>query len=325
MNVHSLRVALTVAAQGGFAAAARRLDLDPSTVSRLVAALEADLGLRLFQRSTRRLALTDEGRRYLDRAGPLLDALDQARDEAQGGSAAPSGLIRLTTSVAYGCECVTPLLGAFADACPDLSIELVLSDANLDLIGEQIDLALRLAPSPSGDLISARLAHTRYRVCAAPSYLARHGRPETPAALAERDCLRQDLPAYRSRWRFRALDPQQSGDAADQAIDPATDIAIGGRLVLSSPLALRRAARDGLGPALLADWLTDEDRAQGRLVDLFPAHRATATDFDTGVFFLYPSRRFLPLKVRAAIDFFRNRLGAPAPRAGSVEDRRASV
>jgi len=309
MNLEDLHLALTVAESGGFAAAARRVGLDPSSVSRIIAGLEAELGIRLFQRSTRRLALTEEGRAYLDRTAPLLEELEQAREAALQGRSTQSGWLRLTTSVAFGSDWIVPRLPAFRRAYPDIALDLVLTDGNLDLVSEGIDLALRLAPAPTGDLISTRLTETRYRVVASPDWVLGHGAPLTPEALSDLACIRQSLPGYRDRWRFRPSTPADK----DQDAEPVIDVPVGGTVLISSPLAIRQAARAGLGPALLADWLVGDDLAAGRLVDLFPHHQATATTFDTGIWALYPSRAFLPAKVRVAIDFLRVSLNVVEP------------
>jgi DNA-binding transcriptional LysR family regulator len=296
METDALKTVVLVAQHGSFAAAARVLNVDPSSVSRLVASTEAALGLRLFQRTTRSLTITEEGETYLRRITPLLEELDHAREEAGRLRRAPSGALRLTASVAFAHECILPHLAAFHTAYPDIAVELLPTDANLDLLANGIDLAIRLAAAPEGDLISTRLMRTRYHVCASPDYLARHGPIEAPEALAERTCLRFALPDYRTRWRFRR------GEAAP------FEVAVQGWIVIANALSLRQAARDGLGPALLADWLVGRDLASGRLIDLFPNHDCTATEFDTAAWALYASRSFTPQKVRVAIDFFRGKL-----------------
>ena len=295
MDLENLRAVRLVAEQGSFAAVARLLEVDPSTVSRAVTALEAELGLRLFQRSTRRLSVTEAGAAWLRRAGPALDELSAARDEAARGAAQPQGTLRLTASVAFGHEVIVPLLARFRQALPGIALELLLSDANLDLIGEALDLAIRLAPAPQGDLISTRLMRTRYRVVAAPAYLAREGALTSAAELSQRDCLLTTLPDYRTRWLVRRA-------------EGAEEVPVRGTLRISNALALRRAAREGLGPALLADWLIGRDLSEGRLIDLLPEDEVTATTFDTGAWALYPSRAFLPVKVRATLDFLRSAL-----------------
>ena len=295
MEIDALRTLQLVAQHQSFAAVARVLDVDPSSISRTVAGVEAQLGLRLFQRSTRQLQLTEAGALYLERIGPLLDDLDLARDAAADVSTQPSGRVRLTASVAFGQEMIVPLLHQLRAVLPEIELELILSDQTVDLVASQIDLAIRLAPAPKGDLISARLRDTRYRVVASPGFVMTHGRPETPEDLAEHDCLRMTLPDFRTEWRFRRHN--------DTSV-----VAVGGKILISNALALRTAARDGLGPALLADWMVDGDITAGKLVDLFPTYAVTATTFDTGAWLLYPSRAYLPVKVRAVIDFLRARL-----------------
>lgn len=296
METRSLNMVLLVARLGSFAAAARQLEVDPSAVSRVVATVEAELGFRLFQRSTRRLSLTETGARYLATAEPLLEALEDARSEAKDLQANPSGHLRITASTAFGQTCLVPLLPDFRVTFPEIELEMILTEENLDLIDAQIDLALRLAPAPKGDLISTRLMTTRFHICASPGYLERHRAPRLPKDLAEHECLRFALPGHRTKWLLK--------DVAGRV----TEVPVSGHVMLSNALALRDAARLGLGPVLLADWLVGEDIAEGRLVDLFPQHRATATEFDTGAWALYPSRRQVPAKVRATLDFLRARL-----------------
>lgn len=306
MDLDALKTVVLVARHGSFAAVARLVDQDPSSISRIVSGVEARLGLRLFQRTTRRLSVTEEGSVYLSQVAPLLEEFDRAREEAARNRSTPSGLLRLTASVAFGQECIVPLLPAYRERFPEITLELTLSDSNLDLIDSGIDLAIRLAPAPEGDLISSRLMRTAYRVVAAPDYIKRVGLPLEPGALETLDCLRTTLPDYRTRWLFR---DRKSGEQEE--------VSVTGSLLISNPLALRQAARDGLGPALLADWMIDEDLRSRRLIDLFPAHEMTATSFDTGAYALYPSRAYLPMKVRVTIDFLRRRINQPHP-AGSA-------
>ncbi|KUP94425.1 LysR family transcriptional regulator [Tritonibacter horizontis] len=293
MDLLQYKTLLAVARHGSFAAAARALEQDPSVVSRTVAAAEAHLGVRLFERSTRRLAITGVGQGYLDRIAPLVEELEQAAEEARSARRAPSGRLRITASVAYGQECLVPLLPRFRADYPDIALDLIFTDGNLDLLAEGIDLAIRLAPAPQGDLISTRLRRTRYHVCAAPAYLSAKRRPRDPQELRTHDCLRMPLPGYDSTWRFR------NGTGEE------VHVPVAGSVVISSPLALREAARAALGPALLADWLVKEDLAQGRLVPLFDGWEATATGFDTGAWALYPSRNYMPARLRLMLDFLK--------------------
>ncbi len=301
METDDLKILLLVRRHGGFAAAARALGLNPASVSRKVAEIEARIGLRLFQRSTRRFSCTEAGDAFLDRVGPVLEEFEAAFGQAEDLADGPKGTLRLTTSVAFGNEALVPLLPAFHAAYPGIALDLILTDAALDLVRDRIDLALRLAPAPAGDLISSRLLTARYRVVAAPGYLQRHGRPGTPADLAAHGTLRFALPGFRDRWLFR--------DAAGAI----AEVPVGGWLVISNALSLRLACLQGLGPALLADWLVRRDIAAGALTDLFPEFDVTATRFDAGVWALYPSRSYLPQRVRAMLDFLRGHLARPDP------------
>lgn len=296
MDVDDFKTLLLVRDLGGFAAAARVLDLNPASVSRRIAEIETKLGMRLFQRSTRRFGVTEAGEAFLARIGPLVDELDATLSSVEASAKAPTGNLRLTTSVSFGYEVIMPMLAHFHETYPGISVELILSDANLDLVQERIDLALRLAPAPAGDLVSSRLLTTRYHVVASPQYIARHGAPSKLDDLSKHPTLRFALPGFRDRWIFR----DRSG-----AI---TEVPVSGWLVISNALALRQAALDGLGPALLASWVVGRSLRDGSLVDLFPDHEVTATDFDAGVWALYPSRSYLPQRVRVMIDFIRARL-----------------
>ncbi len=299
MDFENLRIFVEVVRRGSFAAVARDRNVDPSSVSRAVAALEEALGTRLFQRSTRRMGLTEAGNIYFGRVEALVDELDHARDEALAVSARPVGTLRLTASVAFGNQCLLPLLPNFRSLYPALKLELLLTDTNLDLVSERVDLAIRLGASLDSSLVGVKLCNTRYHVCVSPDYL-NQGKPlRVPDDLSAHQSLLFTLPEFRSRWLFR----DHAGTVSTVSID--------GEVVISNALALRACALSGMGPALLANWLIGEDIAQGRLIDPFPNYEVTATDFDTGAWLLYPSRTYLPNKVRVMIDFLKQKFNDP--------------
>lgn len=308
MDIETLRIFVRVARRGSFAVVARDFGTDPSSISRAISALEDELQVRLLQRSTRRMTLTEAGAKYLARVEPLLEELDQAKDDALLSSAKPIGTIRLTASVAFGQKCLAPLLPKLRQAFPDLGIDLVLTDTNLDLVSEGIDLAVRLGPSRDTALIGVKLTETRYHVCASPAYLADSRRKKQPlkmpADLASHRCLLMNLPDYRSRWLFRD---------ARGVID---EIAVDGDVLISNPLVLLTCVVNGMGPALLADWMVQDELASGLLVELFPDYAVTATDFETAAWLLYPSRTYLARKVRVTIDFLRHEFGQSAIQSG---------
>ncbi|MEM8630305.1 MAG: LysR family transcriptional regulator [Pseudomonadota bacterium] len=296
MDTDQLKLLREVRKRGSFAGAARETGLDPSSVSRAVAAAEEKLGFRVFQRSTRRLSPTEAGARYLDSVSPLLDELDAARDAARLGDAQPSGRLRLTASVAFGHECVIPLLPEFQSLYPDIRLELMLTDQNLDLVETSIDLAIRLAPALEGDLVVTRLRRTRYRLCAAPAYVKAAGYPAVPDDVVHHRCITYALPDLGDAWHFR------DAQGTEQTVP------IVGNPSISSPLALREALRMGMGIGLLADWLCTRDIRSGRLVTVLPKHEVTASQFETAAYLMYPSRAHLPARVRVTIDFLRRTL-----------------
>ena len=300
MELTTLKTALLVRDLGSFAAVARLMDLDASSVSRVIAQLEQDVGFRLFQRSTRSLAPTGEGELYLNRIAPLVEELEAAGDEARTTSVSPRGTLRMTASISFVQECMMPILPEFRAAYPDIDIELLASDANLDLRADGIDLAVRFGQMPKGDWIVSKLMTTSYRVVASPAYLETHGPLSHPDELSDRDCIRFAIPGFKTLWQFRAND----------ASEPFS-VPVGGATVISNALSIRSAARLGMGIALLPVMLVERDLEKGTLVDLFPRYACAAASFETAAWLLYPSRSYLPQKVRVMIDFLKEKYGRP--------------
>ena len=296
MEIRTLELFTAVARRGSFAAVAKELDIDPSSVSRAIGDLETELGLRLFQRTTRSMTLTEAGDLYLGHIGPLLEELSHAREAATQMSGLPRGLLRITASVTFGQMRIVPLLPAFRARCPDIEIECLFTDANVDLVSERIDVAVRLAPVVEGDLIAAKLMDTRYRVVASPAYLAAHAPLEVPSDLLDHRVLLFNLRPYRTNWLFRDRRGREES------------VPISGDITLAPAGSLLSAALLGLGPALLPDWLVDDAIANGDLVEVFPQHRATATTFETAAWLVYPSRAYLPSKVRVFADFLKEHM-----------------
>jgi DNA-binding transcriptional LysR family regulator len=297
MNLDSLALFAAIARRGSFASVAKERNVDPSSVSRAIADLEAKLGLRLFQRTTRSMTLTEAGDIYLSRVEPLIEELTRAREAASRTTGAPRGLLRLTASVTFGQMRIVPLLVEFRRRYPELKVEGVFTDANVDLVAERIDLAIRLAPVIEGDLIAAKLIDTRYRVVASSDYLATSPPLAKPSDLTAHRVLLFNIKAFRTRWLF--LDSEGRQEA----------VPISGDVTLAPAGSLLTAALSGLGPALLPNWLVDDAIGSGALVNVFPDHAVTATTFDTAAWLVYPSRAYLPNKVRVMADFLREKLG----------------
>lgn len=290
VEIETLRIFIDVMRRGSFAAVARDRDVAPSSVSRAIAGLEAELDLRLFQRTTRRLAPTEAGTLYFERIEPLVDELSRAHQQAVDVGEAPRGTLRVTAPVSFAQRTLLPLLPELLDRHPQLHVELVLTDAMVDLVAERIDVALRLGRLADSDLVARRIGGFDFAVCAAPSYIERHGRPRRPTDLCGHECLLFLMGGLRSRWLFRRR-------------EEITEVEVRGRCVLTNALAIQRCAVEGLGVALLPRWAVAEELVTGALVELLTSYEITATDFQAAIWLLYPSRSYLPLKVRAFADF----------------------
>jgi DNA-binding transcriptional LysR family regulator len=296
MNLDLIELFADVAKLGSFAEVARRRDLDPSQVSRAIAQLEAKLNTPVLRRSTRSMALTEAGERYLQRVLPLIDELRMAEDEAREQSASPSGLLRVTASTAFGQICLLPHIGEFYQRYPEIQLDLILSDQNLDLLKDNIDVACRLSAHFDSDHQGTKLFDTHYHVVASPKYLERHPAVYQPQDLSLHDCLVFSMASYRSSWIFHSAGEQQ--------------VKIRSRMAVSNALALRALLLDGLGPGLVPSWLVEREISAGELTVLLPSWRVTATDFKTAAWLLYPSRKFLPLKTRVMLDFLKEKFAS---------------
>ena len=296
MDIAVLKIFIAVMRQGSFAAVARERNIDPASVSRAIAGLEKELGVRLFHRTTRKLSPTEAGIIYFDRIEPLMAEMQQAI-ELISESDRPKGTLRVTASVSFGLECIVPLLAEFEAMYPDLNLDLLLTDARLDLVKERIDLAIRLGPLEDSALIVQKLMSTKYSVCASPDYL-KQVELNRPQDITRHNCLLFPFAGFRTRWIFRS-DRQET-----------FTVPVSGRTIISNAIGLKNCAIAGMGLALLPNWLIDRDLEDGRLVKVLPGYDVTATDFDTSAWLVYPSRKYVPLKVKVFIDFLKQHLSA---------------
>lgn len=304
MQTADLETLMHVVRHGSFAAAARELGVDPSSVSRAVAALETELGTRLFTRNTRHLALTEAGSLFTERLGAVLEELSQARSAAQDATGEIRGRLRVTTSNAFGARWLSPRLPAFCRLHPAIELDLVLSETPIDLIAERVDVALRVSNLRDSSLVAVPLLKVRYHVVASPGWVRAQDRaPHTPADMANTPCLSFALLGFRDHWHFT---PAAGGEAEVVAVRP--------RMVATNALMLRDSALAGVGPTLLADWMIADDLASGALVDLYPQHSVCTPNAPGTAWAVYPSRTHVPLKVRAFVDHLRAAPGTTAAR-----------
>ncbi|MFE0015255.1 LysR family transcriptional regulator [Mesorhizobium sp. NPDC059054] len=272
----------------GFSPAARALRLSPSAVSKLIARLEARLGARLFNRSTRKLALTPEGSIFYDRCVRILADVDGAEREAAAG-AVPRGRLRVNCNVAFSQWVLTPILPEFLARYPEIVLDLVVSDVVVDLLQEHADVAIRIGPLANSSLIARKLGESRAIVVASPAYLERAGTPRTPADLASHNLLGFGFSRLIEGWPF--LDEKKR----------VVRIAPLGNALVSDGDTMRRLAVAGAGIARVARFQMEEDLAAGRLVPLLEDYSPGEVEPIHAVY--VGQGGVLPARVRAFLDF----------------------
>jgi DNA-binding transcriptional LysR family regulator len=258
-DFEGLAVFATVVEARSFAGAARELSLSKATVSKAVSRLEAKLGTRLFNRTSRRLALTDAGRRLSVRAAAILREAEAAESDTLSQSVNPRGLVRLAAPMSFGLRAIAPLIPEFLKAYPEVQIDLHLSDQMVDVIGEGFDAVLRIAALPDSSLVARRLCNVETLLVAAPAYLKARGKPKHPMALAEHACLGYAYLTTPDTWRFT----HRSGEAA--VVHPA-----GGPLRVNNGDAMMPALVAGLGLGVLPDFILRAALADGSLERVLP-------------------------------------------------------
>jgi DNA-binding transcriptional LysR family regulator len=298
-TLQSMRLFIKVVQSGSLSAAGRHFGLSPASVSRHLSALEDDLGVRLLNRTSRKLSLTEAGRLYRQRAERLLLDFDETRDVVAQLAVRPSGTLRVHARISLGSQHIAPLIPDLLLLYPDLHIDLWLADADLDLVEHDIDVAIRVGPLSDSSLIVRKLCSSPRVVCGSPAYLARNPAPMTPDDLVSHNCLTYRFDFGTPIWRFLG-----KGDAL-------FEIRASGNFQTNNAEALRVAALSGLGLALLPVWSIHDDLAAGRLLCVLEDYEATPTAFDTGIYAVHNSHRYVSAKTRVFIDHlveaFRNR------------------
>ena len=274
-------VFFTVVEANGFGAAARRLETTPASVSRRVKALEQRLGVRLLQRTTRKLSLTEAGERYFREGRRLFNELGDLEQALTASALEPEGELRIVAPMSFGQRRLAPLVARFAGLHRKLRISLILEDRETDILDAGADLAIRIGYPADSSMIARAIAPVPRYACASPGYLERHGRPGSPEELLHHDCLHYNLISEREEWTFL-------GEGGEETI------AIRGSFCSNNGDVLAEAAMQGLGITLLPDFIVEEGLADGRLVRVLEDYeRAPLT-----LFALYPSRRHVPAKTR---------------------------
>ncbi|MBC8076731.1 MAG: LysR family transcriptional regulator [Chloroflexales bacterium] len=305
MDINTLAIFVETMRKRSFTAVANDHNVDPTTISRAIAALERELKLRLFHRTTRIMQPTEAGMVYFERVEPLVDELQKAQLAAADVNDRPHGVLRVACPASFAELNITPLVPAFAQQYPELRFEFVLTDALVDLVTEQLDVAIRIGPLHDSTLIAHKLCPMVARVCATAAYLRSHGHPQLPEDLAQHRCLLLALPGFsRSNWKFT--------DPTGQT----TEVAVNALLRTSNAMALKQCALAGMGITLQARWMVGRELRAGTLIDVFPDYAVTAALDDAAAWLVYPSRKYVPQKVQVFVDFLRQHFdhGPPGDR-----------
>lgn len=280
----------------GFRRAAETLDMSNSTLSRRIAELENAIGLRLLQRTTRKIELTEAGRLYYERCTRIVEEARMAHDQLSDMLDSPRGTLRVSMSVDFGVLYIAPLLAEFAELYPLIRFELELSPKLADLIGEPFDVAIRMGAQPDSSLIARQIAVVPRILYASPRYLARHGEPQTPADLARHQCLRMAGAANGNTWKLQR--EGEHGEHGEQV-----EVKVEGRFDLNNMGMIRRLAVLDMGIAMLADTPTVDSAGNVELQRVLPDW----TGHPTPVFAM-TATRLLPAKTQRFLEFLRTRL-----------------
>lgn len=271
---------------GSFVTAADALAMSKPAVSRHVAELEQRLGVRLLQRTTRKLSLTEEGRLFYGRCKTVLADVEVAEEEITAKSVAVKGLVRVNVPVSFGLWELAPLWPDFMTKFPDVELDITFADRMVDLVEEGYDLAVRIARLPNSSLVSRKLASTRLVLCASPAYLKKHGKPKHPSELADHAVLSYSLLSTGDQWSF---------DGPDGAVS----VTVKPIMRTNSGDTCIAAARKHKGVVLQPSFMVNADLQSGSLVELMPSYRS----IEFGIFAVYPTRQYVSPKVRALIDY----------------------
>jgi len=289
----ALQVFRCVAELNSFAAAGKRLGISPASVSKNIADLEAHVGVRLIQRTTRRMSLSAEGKAYLEHVTRALEAMDDADQALRQHATAPAGLLRVSAPLSVSLARLSAAIPDFLEAYPALRLDLHLDDRRVDIIREGFDLAIRGSDRlEDTSLIARKLGVMAHVLVAAPRYWNKHGKPNRPGDIRIRDCVRFTLSGHADAWEF-----QRHGQSERVLLDS--------RYSVSSSLAVRDALRAGFGLSLIPHFYVEDDLKNGVLESALEDWSAV----ETTLYAIYPSRQHLAPKIRAFIDFAAVQLG----------------
>jgi len=294
-TLNSFAVFTKVVETGGFSSAARDLNMSKSAVSKHIAKLEEYLGVRLLNRTTRKLSPTEIGTTFYERARRIVNDVEETKRAVSEAHTQPRGTLRLNVPMSFGILHIAPALSDFTARYPDIKIDMVLNDRVVDLLDEGFDVAVRIARLPDSTLIARKLAPVHLAICATPDYWKQHGIPQTSSDLQNHNCLSYSYLMKQDEWPLQGPDGKIS-------------VKISGNIRANNGDALRAAALQGAGVFLSPTFIVADDLRQARL----QAVLEDVTRTELAIYAVYPHNRYLSAKVRAFVDFFAERFG-PEP------------
>ncbi|CAH0528773.1 LysR family transcriptional regulator [Vibrio hippocampi] len=292
MNIEHLRLFVRIASTHNISQAGKELGLSAPVASMHISKLEESIGARLIHRTTRKVSLTEEGETLLPYAEEIISNVDAAQATVGTGKACPKGTLRITAPASFGRMHLMPALKGFLAQYPDLSVDIRLTDAMVDLVEGGFDVAIRNAELRDSSLIAKKLATDKRIMCASPDYIASHGVPKSPSELKSHLCINQ---AGLDSWTFETLEGAQH-------------VKVKGKIKIDHGEAVRDAAADGMGIAMCATWIAYQHLQAGSLVRILEDYPLVD---DAAIWAVYPSSRLLAPKVRAFIDYFSEYYGTP--------------
>jgi len=282
----SMKVFRRVAETGNFSEVAREMEMTQPTVSKHVAALEKHLKIKLLNRSTRQINITDVGKQYYDSCINILDQLRETESLLQNQESVPTGCLRINTPITFGEICIVPHLWQFRAEYPDLNIDLIMDDHYVDLVKSAVDLAIRVGPMADSSLVAKKIGDSPRVTVASPEYLANHGEPEDLQDLKNHDCIVYTLLTTLNEWHFTGPNGKES-------------IRVKSNFSVNNPRTIREAVLQGQGIAVTPLWLIGKHLETGQAKIILKKYEPTPLEIHA----VYPGRQFVPVKVHCFIDY----------------------
>lgn len=286
-SLDGLKTVIAVVETGSFTSASERLMISKALVSKYVGEVEEKLGVRLFNRTTRRLALTDAGKTYYERALPLVEEYEELLDSVTGEQSTPKGNLKISVPVTFGEMQLSPIISKFLKAYPDIQINIQLTDRRIDMLEEGVDVVIRIGGVDDSNMVARQINTYPLVLCASPDYLKEHGYPKKPSDITNHACI------IDSNFRIGKQWPLVSPDGTVEIIEVTSKIAA------NSPRAVMEIAKSGGGIALIPGFIVKDTIAEGLLLEVLSGY----STLEFGLFAIFPHRRYLSKKIRCFIDF----------------------